>query len=540
MKKLILSLALAALPSRLVGQETHAGHGKPDVSAATLGTIDFPVTANHASHDAFIRGVLLMHNFHYFKAAEAFREAEKLDTSNVMAYWGEAMTYTHPVWNQQDTTGAHVALAKLGPSREARLARAKTEREKMWLDAVETLYAHEGTKAQRDTAYSAAMEKLYRANNADVEATTFYALSLLGLNQGDRDIATYRKAYEILAPVFAAHPKHPGAAHYLIHSVDDPEHAKLGVEAANAYGKIAPDAGHALHMTSHIYLALGKWDDVFDANVRALATVPNGVLIGHSVHWLHYSLLQIGRYREADRWLDSMVKQARSGSDDVKADSWDAAGLMMALAVFDSHRYGDRLSRVRVDQKYLNAASYSEAMVDLAGAEYGYAMAALQNGNRNGVDSVLTFMAKLRSDAANDITKATSRGYVEVMEKSLRGLVQWKSGKLDDALLLFKDAADEEASLPMAFGPPVVIKPPRELAGEILLEMKRPLDAKKQFELGLARTPQRASALLGLARAEKALGDRAASRKTYAQLLAIWHSADSNLPELKEVREGAH
>jgi tetratricopeptide (TPR) repeat protein len=497
MNRLVFA-ALVAAAAHLNAQESHAGHGTPDTSRPILGTIDFPITANPASREAFIRGVLFMHNFHYEQAADAFREAEKLDPANVMAYWGEAMTHTHPVWNEQDTAEAHAVLAKLGASRDVRLARAQTPRERMWLDAAETLYAPGTTKAQRDTAYSATMGKLYASDTTDIEARAFYALSLLGLNEGDRDVATYRKAYELLAPVFKTHPKHPGIAHYLIHAVDDPDHARLGLAAANAYGEIAPTAGHALHMTSHIYLALGRWDDVLNANLRAHATIPNGMLSGHGGHWIHYSYIQLGRYRDADRWLDSMVKQAGSGRRARRTDSWDAAGMMAAANVVDTHRYKTHAAGVRVDESFFNAESSVGAMVDLAGAYFGYAIAALETGNRSIVDSAFTKMEKMRTDAAGDVTKASARGYVEVIEKTLRGYVLWKDRKFDDALSAFRDAAQEEASLPMPFGPPVVIKPPRESAGELLLEMKRPAEARVELTQALARTPQRTSVLLAL------------------------------------------
>ena len=139
----------------------------------------------------------------------------------------------------------------------------------------------------------------------------------------------------------------------------------------------------------------------------------------------------------------------------------------------------------------------------------------------------------------NDVTKATSRGYVEVIGKTLRGYMEWKDGKRDDALKTFGDAAAQEASLPMPFGPPVGIKSPRESRGELLLEMKRPAEAKVEFEKALARTPMRTAVLLGLARAEKALGHTAESRKYYRQVRDIWHNADPDVPELAEVRTGS-
>jgi tetratricopeptide (TPR) repeat protein len=337
--------------------------------------------------------------------------------------------------------------------------------------------------------------------------------------------------------VFNTHPHHPGAAHYLIHAVDDPEHAALGARAASAYSEIAPSAAHAIHMTSHIFLALGRWDDVVNANVRSLNSMPKGAISGHGAHWLHYGLLQQGRYHEADKWLDTMANRAKSGSMGDRADPSDAAGLMAAANIADTHRWNGLAASVRLDSAVMNADP--ALAVDLASAEFGYALAALNRGDRARFDNVLAGMAIARQKFTNDPTMATSRGMSEVMEKTLRGYALWKGGSLDDALTLFRDAAAEEAALPMPFGPPQTIKPPHEAAGELLLAMKKPADAKKEFTLALARTPGRVAPLLGLARSEKALGQMAESRKRYAQVLAIWHLADTDVPELAEVRSGS-
>ncbi|MFI5279157.1 MAG: hypothetical protein ACHQU1_01580, partial [Gemmatimonadales bacterium] len=168
-RHLLVASLLAATP--LLGQEPR------------LGTIVFPTSGAPAAQPAFIRGVLYLHSFEYAQAATAFREAERLDPGFAMAYWGEAMTYTHPVWDQQDVDSARMALAKLAPTPVGRIARAPTPRERGYLDAVETLYG-EGSKERRDTLYSRAMVKLMEDFPDDAEARSFAALSILGLNQG--------------------------------------------------------------------------------------------------------------------------------------------------------------------------------------------------------------------------------------------------------------------------------------------------------------------------------------------------------------------
>ncbi|HET9709057.1 MAG TPA: hypothetical protein VFP39_12220, partial [Gemmatimonadales bacterium] len=283
-----------------------------------LGTIDFPNSGAAAAQPAFIRGVLLLHSFEYGPAAAAFQEAERLDPEFAMAYWGEALTYTHPVWDQQDVNAGRATLQRLGPTPAARRARAPTAREQAYLDAVETLYGR-GSKAARDTAYSRAMGRLVARFPQDLDAKVFYAASLLGLNQGDRDTVTYLRAAKILEQVFRAAPAHPGAAHLLIHCYDDPAHARLGLAAARAYATIAPDAPHAHHMTTHIFLALGMWDDVVSQNEIAAGPDRASWTPTHYTYWLGYGYLQQGRYEEALRHLDLVHRNMAMGHGNVPA-----------------------------------------------------------------------------------------------------------------------------------------------------------------------------------------------------------------------------
>src|SRR5439155_17072202 len=164
-------------------------------------------------------------------------------------YWGEAMTYNHPLWHEQDQDAALKVLARLTPSETL------TPLEKGFLSAVEVLYG-KGEKLERDRLYCKAMRGLYEEFPKDTETATFYALSILG-STPERNVANYMKAAAILEEVYAAHPDHPGAVHYLIHCYDDPIHAPLGLRVARQYAKLAPASAHALHMPSHIFLALG-------------------------------------------------------------------------------------------------------------------------------------------------------------------------------------------------------------------------------------------------------------------------------------------
>ncbi|MGH7552749.1 MAG: hypothetical protein ACREMQ_06940, partial [Longimicrobiales bacterium] len=225
-------------------------HGAVLAQSAGLGQTAFPNSGTSAAQGAFLDGVLLLHSFEYARAAEAFRQAQRSDPNFALAFWGEAMTHNHAVWFEQQADSARAVLSRLAPSPEQRRALAGAELEKGLLEAVEILYGP-GPKASRDTAYAEAMRKLYEQNPDDENVASFYALALLGTSHGGRHVPTYLRAAEIVEKVFAKNPRHPGAAHYLIHAYDDPRHAARGLAAARAYSGIAPDAPHAQHMTTH-------------------------------------------------------------------------------------------------------------------------------------------------------------------------------------------------------------------------------------------------------------------------------------------------
>ncbi len=277
-----------------------------------LGTATF-ATSTHspAAQQEFLRGLLLLHVFEYPDADKAFLAAEKLDPGFAMAYWGDAMTFNHPVWNEVDVPAGQAALARFAPTPQARAARIADPRERAWMSAVEILYSGQGTKRERDAQYAHAKQQISLAYPSDDEAQLFYALALLGRSEGVRDVPTYLQAAAIAKAVFERNPNHPGAAHYWIHGMDDPQHAAGALVAARALSKIAPDAGHAQHMCSHIFMALGMWDDVVDANINATRVDDDHdraagrpvIKCGHYNIWLEYGYYQQGRIQLGNRLL---------------------------------------------------------------------------------------------------------------------------------------------------------------------------------------------------------------------------------------------
>jgi tetratricopeptide (TPR) repeat protein len=498
-----------------------------------VGLVAFPNSGAQAAQQDFLTGLAQLHNFEYGAAAELFRKAQQRDPDFALAYWGEAMTHNHAVWMEQDRAAARAVLQRLGSTPEARLAKAKTEREKDYLRAVETLYG-DGDKKARDFAYADAMASIRRTYPDDVEAAAFTALALLGTSHDGRDFAIYMRAAAILEPLFPSHPKHPGIAHYLIHSYDDPVHAPLGLRAAREYSKIAPDAAHAQHMCSHIFVAIGMWDDVVAANEAAVTIVGNNAApnrppaaCGHYPFWLTYGYLQQGRIATAN----GMVKKCHASASAASEPQWGAFIGLRARYLIDTEDWSSDVVALTASPSQ-PAAVFTQEFV-----------AAFSAVRRRDLPAARSALAKMQS-ARQAIEKAAGAadpshasmpgmnmppidaaalGRVKILHDEIVAMIGHQEGATEQAIGTLRAAAALEATLPFEFGPPFIEKPAYELLGEILLELRKPAEARAAFEKALSRTPERTAALVGLMKAAAQSGDRTKEAEIKARLDAIWH-----------------
>ena len=529
-------LASAACAAVVTVFAVHAQPAPPD---RDLGRVSFPTSARPEAQAHFLRGVAWLHSFGYEDAFEEFEKARTIDPESAMAVWGEAMTFSQPVWGTEDLVRGRLALSQLGTSRLSRLAKAPTAREKAYIDAVEILYG-DGDKHTRDVAYADAMSRLWTRYPDDVEAACFYALALLGtMHRGDDpdalDSGTDRHAHALagsetqarvaalLQKVFAAHPDHPGAAHYLIHALDDPEHAAQALEAARAYAKSAPASSHALHMPAHVFLQLGRWEEAsssdkasFDASVERVKR--RGLSMAnqdfHSLSWLMYEYLQQGRYRDAQGALD-LIQPAVDQTGDPRVKNTQAS--MRARYAIETRRWDE----MRARPNYFNA--------DELGA---IGMSAARAGD---LDRAEQSRQRLADIGASDRMRVI-KPLVLIMERQLAGLIALSAGRPAEAIADLEDAIAREDGLPPPVGWPQPAKPAHELLGEVLLEEGRASEAAVQFALALRRSPNRALSVLGLARAKARLGETEAARTTYRTFLANWRAADAELPQPQEAR----
>ena len=479
----------------------------------SVGEVSFTNSGNPAAQDSFHRGLALLHNFEYPRAAAAFREAQEIDPDFVMAFWGEAMTHNHAVWQQQDIEAARVVLAKLGATSEERIAKGKTDRERAYLEAVETLYG-EGEKHARDFLYSDAMGAIHTAWPADEDATAFYALSILGLAHDGRDFSLYMRSAAALEQVFPDNPNHPGVLHYLIHSYDDPIHAPLGLRAARRYGAVAPNAGHALHMTSHIFVAMGMWDDVVAANVQANNVVNTQrresdkppYFCGHYSEWLIYGYLQQGEVDAADAAIEACRGNAVSGLDSAKehpqveryrnpVSSHADVALMRLVETGDWARAPQQLP----DGRYL-WSHWMQAYGEVLRARGDTAAITAARARMLQIETAMTA-------AADAIASKFFRSRKTVILKQAAGLEKLARGDLEAGVADLTAAAEAEAAMPIEFGPPVIHKPSFELLAEELARLGRANDARLAYQRAAELTPGRRRIIEGLAALDGATSD---------------------------------
>jgi tetratricopeptide (TPR) repeat protein len=502
---------------------------------STVGEVHFANSGSPAAQGPFFQGLAQLHNFEYGAAADLFQQAEQIDPDFAMAYWGEAMTYNHPVWAQQDRDKALKALARLGQTPDVRIARARTEREQDYMRAVEILYG-DGDKASRNFAYADAMSEVHRKYPDDVDAAAFHALALLGTAHAGRDFAIYMRAAAILEPLFPSHPNHPGIAHYLIHSYDDPIHAPLGLRAARAYSKIAPSAAHAQHMCSHIFVAMGMWDDVVTANEAAMSVVNDlrahhgrgPAACGHIDSWLEYGYLQQGRVGDAKKRVAACYAAAKTmppaksersalDPDDSPAGSF---AYMRSRYLFDTEDWTGEVAGWRLPRDQ----SPADIAIDFVD---GYTAARLGK-----IDEAKRAFEQLKSDRdaltplLNREPEPSYRERVAILEQQLGAMIQVAQGQARKAIDVLRSAAATEEKLPFEFGPPFIEKPSYELLGEVLFRLNDTKEARAAFEKALARTPDRTAALVGLMRSAEKMGDRKKADEVRAKLQTIWHRAD--------------
>jgi tetratricopeptide (TPR) repeat protein len=492
-----------------------------------LGKVEFPNSCSPEVQEKLVRGVAMLHSFYYSATQKAFEEVAAQDNSCAIAAWGYAsILMLNPLAGiGASPKGAQEAQAAIDKGRKMG---AKTQRERDYLEAVAAYYEDFANKTER--ARQLARAKAYEALAAkypdDDEAQVFYAVYLAATQlPSDQSYSAYLKAAGILEKQFVKHPDHPGVAHYLIHSYDAPPIAAQGVSAARRYAEIAPDAPHALHMPSHIFTRVGAWADSAATNRRA-ATVakksnePDQAL--HAMDYMTYAYLQLARDGEARKVLE----EARTVDANLPAPTGPyALAAMPARYVIERGAWREAAQLKPVPSKY----PYTEAMTHFARA-----LGAARSGDPDAAQTDVERITTIR-----DELKAVKNDYwaneVEVMRLSSLAWISLAQKKGNEALGLMRQAADIEDKSEKNIVTPGRLLPARELLGDMLMELKRPTEALKEYEASQLREPDRYRGLYGAGQAAVQSGNSNKARQYFSKLVELVGSGDLR-PEMENAR----
>jgi hypothetical protein len=521
----VVIAASVAFPPMLLSQEHEHPH-----QVGKLGRVVFPVSCTPAAQQKFEHAMAVLHSFWWEEGDRAFGDVLTADSTCTMAYWGLALN----AWGNPFAGGPTGPALTKGAEAAGRASAlpARTARERGFVAATAALYrdAESTPNAARLQAYADTMAGLYRRFPKDVEVTIYYALSQVATApRTDTTFAQQRRAIAILDPLFARYPDHPGLAHYVIHATDTPRLAHLGLNAARRYAEIAPAAPHAQHMPSHIFVRLGLWNETIASNRKSYrASESYAKAMGkpgapeelHALDYAVYGYLQEGR--------DSAARAAVAQASQVKTSS---RGL---VAAYNRTAMAARLPLERGD--WAAAADFpppGDSLAPIAAAlvRFTRAIGSARSGRAQAAGPEVRALDSIATALQAQGEPYWSR-VVRIKHDAAESWIRLASGDTQGALALARSAADSEEVTDKHQVTPGELLPARELEGDMLLLTGHPEEARAAYRATLAREPNRARSLFGMARSAELVGDRRAAASDYKTFLQLMAKADRDRPEV--------
>jgi hypothetical protein len=507
-----VSLGLGLLTRALAAQPQPSG---------TLGTVRFETSCAPSARETFVKGVAQLHSFGFPGAVRAFNDAIATDSTCVIAYWGLALS----AWGNPFAAGIkpNVQLERglAAVERGRAVTGGASERERAYLAAVATLYDNyrETDQRTRLVGYRDAMAELAARYPRDDEASIFYAEALaFSADPTDKTYESQRKAAAILEPLATRLPDHPGIAHYLIHTYDVPALAAKGLPAANRYASVAPSSAHALHMPSHTYTRVGKWQESIATNLRSATAAVNEGSIAEALHandYMMYAYLQTGQDSAARHVLEALPALVeRFSPNAIGAGGAPVAGFFATAAI---------PARYALERGDLHAAAALEAHESPFPFTEAITWFARGIGAARTGDTLTSADAVRQLERLRDVLTSRREGYwSQQVEIQRRGVVAWLAlarGARAEALAEMRATADLEGRTEKNAVTPGPITPAREMLAEMLLGGGDAAGALHEFEATLAIEPGRFRALAGAMQAARVAGDSRRVRR-YARELA--------------------
>ena len=533
-----LLILFGVLTATALAHDDRSGVTPPDpanIYGEKLGTVIVPFSCSKASHDQAIRGLALLHHMTYEGARAAFVAVSKADPDCAMGYWGQAMTYIHPLWSdppgESDFERGKALAAEAG-------IRAKNEQERAYAGAVEAYYARgrNTTEAENLAAFAEGWRKVHERYPDDPEGACFYALALMATaSPADKSYAKQKQSVQIVKGVLARIPDHPGAHHYAIHAMDYPPLAPEALAVARSYGEIAPEVPHALHMPAHIFTRLGLWQESIAMNRRsadaALKHPADGKISLHYLHaldYLAYAYLQRGEDAKAKAVLEELT--ALKGPYQPHAASAYTFAAVPARIALERQQWA---TAATLDVQTPRDYPWETNPAMEAITHFARGLGAARSGDKEKARNAIDKLAALEKRAAE--TSGYWAKQIEIQRVSVEAWLAYLGGDKEEALTTMRKAAALEAATEKHPVTPGEVLPAHELLADMLFEMGRYREAQTNYQSALERSPNRLKSLHGAGRSAELAGDKGSAALYYGKLVEVV-APDSELTQLQQAK----
>jgi tetratricopeptide (TPR) repeat protein len=525
------------------GHDERANQPAPDGSTAprlqNLGKHTFKVTTRSTKAQAFVsQGLNLSYGFNHAEAGRAFREAARLDSTCAMAWWGQALVLGPNINAPMDPSEETNALALAEQAMRRR--RHASAREQALIEALAKRYRGDAAlRAAGDSAYAAAMNRLVERFPQDDDIVVLWAESAMDLrpwNYWRPDGTPYPRTLQIrerLETVMKRSPNHPGALHLYIHLMEPTREAAVAEAAADRLLTLMPAAGHMVHMPSHIYQRVGRYEDSARSNELAMRADEDYITqcraqglypmayYPHNIHFLWFAATMDGRSELA-------VSSARKTAAQVSDSSLAALPLLAGFRVVPWYaltrfgRWDEMLAEKRPPQ--------GDAFL-LGTWMYARGLALLAKGRRDDANRMLDSLRRIVKADGLDYTlfsPNSARRILAIAPEALAGEIAAARGDHDAAIRHLETAVRLEDGLTYT-EPSEWHYPPRHALGAVLLAAGRAPEAETVYWDDLRRHPENGWALHGLAAALQAQGRDAEAADARARFQLAWARSDVKL-----------
>ena len=510
-----------------------------------MGDYHMPITTSDPDAQRYFdQGMVLAFGFNHAESIRSFRAAHTLDPGCAMCFWGEALA-TGPNINVTSNGKAIMAPAERASARAAidqalALMGGVTTKERDWIRALDQRYDGQADTPRDplDRAWADALAEMAQRYPDDTTVASVYAEALMNTMPWDywgpngEAKPDTQAVIASLEAVMAADPSHPLALHLYIHALEASSNAAKAEAAADRLANLVPGSGHLVHMPSHIYFRVGRYQDSALANIRA-AEVDEAYIAQcnaqgfypalyypHNIHFLWASATMQGQSAlslDSARRVVANVRVEQVGQ--FPTIQFFRTVPMLSLVRFA--RWEEILAEPEPYQPFAFARAIWHYGRGVAHAALGDAEAAL-------VELVAIEALEPQVDEIFMGNVYPARDLLGIAKSLLRGEMAYRSGDAVNAVLAFEEAVALQDALPYT-EPPFWYYPTRQSLGAALLASNRLAEAQAVFEADLEQYPMNGWSMFGLAEALRRQGDEAGAEKITARFETVWQFADVSL-----------